>query len=111
MPHRSSVRWMAPIVLAAAVALVWWVSSSSLSHPSSKGRSVEASPAGSATHEATPSHLTSATTYTVKSGDLLTTVSAKTGVTLDRLRELNPMVDPNTLHVGQKIRLAAPAVR
>jgi len=49
--------------------------------------------------------------YTVKDGDFLTTVSAKTGLSIDRLRELNPGLDANALRVGQKIRLAPPAPR
>src|SRR3954465_4416258 len=97
MPHRSRVHWLAPFVLAGAVALVAWVISSSLSDPSSKSPTVEASPAGSATHDRTPptSSSPTRTTYTVRTGDLLTTVSEKTGVSLERLYELNPDIDVN----------------
>ena len=110
MPHRSSVRWLAPIVLVGAVAVVVWVTSSTLSDPSSKSPTVEASPAGSATPPTTKP-LSSSTTYTVKNGDLLTTVSEKTGVSLARIYELNPNIDANSLRAGQKIRLAEPAAR
>jgi hypothetical protein len=33
-------------------------------------------------------------------------VSAKTGVSVDRLRALNPGLDANSMTVGQQIRLA-----
>ena len=111
MPHRRRVRWLAPFVLLGAVALVAWVVTSTLSDPSSKSPTVEASPAGSATHDATPPTSSSSTTYTVKNGDLLTSVSEKTGVSLDRLYELNPDIDANALRAGQKIRLVGSAAR
>src|SRR3954462_11805975 len=117
MPHRSRVRWLAPFVLAGAVAVVAWVIASTLSDPSSKSPTVEASPAGSVTHDRTPSTTktpsssATRTTYTVKTGDLLTTVSERTGVSLDRLYELNPDIDVNALREAQKIRLAVPAAR
>ena len=114
MPHRSLVRWLGPLVLIGAVVLVVWVITSTLADPSSSGPNVEASPAGSATHDATPSTTktpSSSRTYTVHSGDFLTTVSEKTGVSVDRLRELNPSVDANALRVGQKIRLVASPAR
>jgi len=117
MPHRSSARWLAPIVLAGAVAIVVWVTNSTLSgDTSSGGRTFDPSPAASATHDRTPSTTTTPSsstprTYTVKDGDFLTTVSAKTGLSIDRLRELNPGLDANALRVGQKIRLAPPSPR
>jgi LysM repeat protein len=116
MPHRSSVRWLAPIVLAGGIAVVVWVTSSSLSDPSSGTPTVDDTPAASATHDRTPPttktpSAPTSRTYTVQSGDFLTTVSEKTGVTVDRLRELNPDLDANALRIGQKIRLAAPAAR
>ena len=44
-------------------------------------------------------------TYTVKTGDSLGTISAKTGVDVDTLQELNPQLDPQALVAGQKIKL------
>ena len=48
---------------------------------------------------------TAAATYTVQAGDFLSTVAAKTGVSVERLRALNPGLDANAMHVGQQIRL------
>ena len=41
----------------------------------------------------------------MQSGDFLSTVADKTGVSVDRLRQLNPGLNANAMHAGQKIRL------
>lgn len=43
--------------------------------------------------------------YVVKSGDNLTAISDKTDVPVERLRELNPDLDPQALRVGQRVKL------
>jgi Tfp pilus assembly protein FimV len=43
--------------------------------------------------------------YTVKPGDTLDGISQKTGLSTERLQELNPKLDPRALEPGQKIRL------
>jgi hypothetical protein len=44
-------------------------------------------------------------TYTVKLNDTLGLISEKTGVPVERLQELNPELDPQSLVVGQRIKL------
>jgi LysM repeat protein len=44
-------------------------------------------------------------TYTVKSGDTLTSIAADTGVTVVKIQELNPAVDPQILVTGQQLKL------
>ncbi|MBN1529834.1 MAG: LysM peptidoglycan-binding domain-containing protein [Thermoleophilaceae bacterium] len=44
-------------------------------------------------------------TYTVKTGDTLGAIAEKTGVSVERLQELNPELDPQALLSGQKINL------
>jgi LysM repeat protein len=46
-----------------------------------------------------------ATFYVVKSGDSLSGISVKTGVSVPRLESLNPGVDPAALRTGQRLRL------
>ena len=41
----------------------------------------------------------------MKSGDTLALISERTGVTVEELQELNPDIDPNSLTVGEKIKL------
>ena len=43
--------------------------------------------------------------YVVRSGDTLTAIAGRTGVSVDRLQQLNPKIDANTLHAGQKLKL------
>ncbi|HEY1591655.1 MAG TPA: LysM domain-containing protein [Solirubrobacteraceae bacterium] len=45
------------------------------------------------------------TFYVVKSGDSLSTISTKTGVSVPTLESLNPRVNPGSLQAGQRLRL------
>lgn len=44
--------------------------------------------------------------YTVRPGDVLSAIAAATNVPLSRIEQLNPSVDAQSLHVGQRIKLA-----
>jgi peptidoglycan endopeptidase LytF len=44
-------------------------------------------------------------TYTVKTGDTLGSISRKNDTSIDRIQELNPQLDPQTLATGQRIKL------
>jgi LysM repeat protein len=46
-----------------------------------------------------------ATFYVVKSGDSLSSISVRTGVSIPTLESLNPGVDPNAIRTGQRLRL------
>jgi LysM repeat protein len=43
--------------------------------------------------------------YTIKANDTLSAIAEKTGITVERLQELNPELDPQGLVAGQKIKL------
>lgn len=43
--------------------------------------------------------------YIVHPGDNLTSISTKTGIPEPRLEQLNPLLDPNNLQMGQRLRL------
>ena len=43
--------------------------------------------------------------YRVKLNDTLGLISEKTGVSVERLQELNPELDPQNLIVGQRVKL------
>ncbi len=43
--------------------------------------------------------------YTVKTGDTLGAIAERTGITVERLQELNPELDPQALVSGQRIKL------
>lgn len=43
--------------------------------------------------------------YTVKSGDTLTSIAHRTGVSVARIQRLNPGVDPQILISGERLKL------
>ena len=53
--------------------------------------------------EATPTR--SASVYVVRSGDTLGGIAARTGVSVEKLQELNPTLDPQALQSGQRVKL------
>ncbi|HEX7059761.1 MAG TPA: LysM domain-containing protein [Solirubrobacterales bacterium] len=46
-----------------------------------------------------------AAAYVVQNGDTLTSIAHKTGVSVARIQELNPDVDPQILISGEKLKL------
>jgi LysM repeat protein len=44
-------------------------------------------------------------TYTIKANDTLSAIADQHGLTVERLQELNPELDPQGLVAGQKIKL------
>jgi LysM repeat protein len=96
MAYRSSRRWLAPAALAAAGAALLATVSGGGNADVSRPR---AAPAG----ESRPGRPSS---YTVKPGDVLSTIAETTGVPLARIERLNPAVDAKALHAGQQIKIA-----
>jgi LysM repeat protein len=43
--------------------------------------------------------------YIVRTGDTLGSIAQRTGVTVERLQQLNPSIDPQSLLSGQRIKL------
>jgi LysM repeat protein len=43
--------------------------------------------------------------YVVQTGDTLGSIASKTGVSVDKLQQLNPHLDPQALVSGQRIKL------
>ncbi len=46
--------------------------------------------------------------YVIQSGDYLSTIAAKCGVSVEAIKALNPTLDPNNLQIGAKILLPPP---
>ncbi len=44
--------------------------------------------------------------YVVQAGDTLSTIAAKTGVSLATIQRLNPGIDPQALQTGQSLKLS-----
>jgi LysM repeat protein len=103
--RRSPLRVLAPLALVAfGVALIVVVSSSGVE--SDKGSAPPAQTTGQSGGSA--SQKTKAArrrSYTIKPGDTLGAIAQKTGVSVTKLEELNPALDPESLVAGQKIKL------
>ncbi len=103
--RRSPARFLAPIALGAfAVARYSVVQDSRESAgTNSGGASPTATPTATSKKSGAKKKSTKRKTYTVKSGDTLSGIAEKTGVSLETLNDLNP--DADTLSPGQKLRL------
>ncbi len=56
-----------------------------------------------------PAPKTQAPYYVVKRGDTLSGIVERTGITIEQLERLNPVLDPQALPVGERLRLRASA--
>lgn len=101
---RSPARLFAPLALVACAVAVLVIVNSGGS--SGGGATSETTTTGSSTTttttQATKHHKR---TYIVKDGDVLSQIAIKTGVPLATIQQLNPTVDAQSLHAGQKIKL------
>lgn len=115
MPRRPPSRWLAPLAIAAVAAAGYGVVHANRSDSTTGG----SGDTGGGTRTTKPSvtkttsvtvskgstGATGSRTYTVKSGDTLSSISLETGVTLSRLNQLNPRLDAQALQPGQRITL------
>jgi LysM repeat protein len=104
--RRSAARMLAPLALLLAVAAVVVVVQASTGSDDSNGDSATKNSAGQGTQqETTERPRRQRPNYTVKLNDTLGLISEKTGVSVERIEQLNPELDPQSLIVGQKIKL------
>jgi LysM repeat protein len=108
MRRRSPARWLAPLALVTCAVTIYVVvdhelGSESASKPTSSTNSKTGTNADGTT--TTKSSKKAKTSYTVKSGDSLSVIAAKTGTDVGSLQEANPDVDAAALHPGQKLKL------
>jgi LysM repeat protein len=96
MPPRSPFRLLAPGALVAVLVAVWLLASPGPDRAADR-------PVVTAT--TTTAREPRRRSYTVRAGDSLSAVAARYGITVERLTELNPKVDPQTLRRGQRLRL------
>src|ERR1700759_3055331 len=103
MAARSRARFLAPIALVASIAVTYLVVHDSLKSKHTTTTQSHVVLPTRPKHAKKPVHRTSV--YVVKSGDSLSGISAKTGVSVATLESLNPGVDPNALQTGQRLTL------
>jgi LysM repeat protein len=100
MAIRRPARLVAPLVLVLCVAAVLVVVSSTLSDDGAAR-----SPAAATTATTATTAKRGPRTYRVRSGDTLGGISEKVDVPVDRILELNPRVDPQSLRAGERLKL------
>jgi LysM repeat protein len=105
-PRHSPARLLAPLALAVCtVAFLFILFSSGSSDNNSSGQRASDTTSTSKRQTTTRRRRARKSSYTVKTGDTLGGIAAKTGVTVEKLQELNPQLDPQALVSGQKIKL------
>jgi LysM repeat protein len=70
------------------------------------GLVTESGPSTTSTRTATRPKPTAKRFYTIQQGDTLATVALKFSTTTEKLLALNPGIDPHSLTIGQKVRVA-----
>jgi LysM repeat protein len=107
--RRSLGRWLAPVALiTCAVAVYAVVDNTLLKDDSGSGgndSSQQAKPTTSTSKKGAKARK-HRRAYVVKTGDTLSAISIKTGVSLATIQRLNPKLDADTLHAGQRVRLS-----
>ena len=101
---RNPARYLAPLALAAVAVVSYVIIHRAIIH---KHTAASLSIVQSHTASTRTTHKVSTKTkfYVVRPNDTLSKISAKTGVSLTTLEELNPNVNPAALHPRQRLRL------
>ena len=107
--RRSLGRWLAPVALITCAVAVYAVVDNTLlkDDAATKGNdsSQQSTPTTSTSGKAAKTRKRRRA-YVVKSGDTLSAISIKTGVPLATIQKLNPKLEADTLHAGQRVRLS-----
>jgi LysM repeat protein len=98
MVARNRARYLAPVALVVVIAGTYFVVHSTLTTKSKTAQHHKRAggPKGKFARQRF---------YVVQGGDSLTGIASKTGVSLTQLESLNPGLDPNSLQMGQRVRL------
>lgn len=109
MPSRSgpSARVLAPVALVVcAVLFLFVIATSGGGGDEKKADSDQTQAQSTPTKKSKPKpKKATGSTYTVKTGDTLGSISEKTGVNVEQLQELNPQLDPQSMVAGQKLKI------
>jgi LysM repeat protein len=104
---RSPARLLAPLALVAcAIAILVIVNGNSSSSGGGASAPTTTATGSSTTTTTSQTGKKAKRTYRVKQGDVLSQIAVQTGVPLDEIQRLNPTIDAQSLHAGQKIKLA-----
>ena len=102
---RNPARYLAPLALAAAATATYVVVHDALKHKHAAPPAFVAPRTTSQTHTTHTATHPKAKIYVVRPNDTLSKISARTGVSLATIEQLNTKINPNALHPGQHLRL------
>lgn len=101
--RRTPARWLGPIALLAVVGAVAVLANGTFGNGSDRGTTTPpvttVKVKVKTTKRSTPAY------YTVRQGDVLSVIAERFGIGVDRLRQLNPTLDPRLLRPGMRLRL------
>jgi LysM repeat protein len=104
---RNPARYLAPLAIAAVAAASYVIVHRALMHKHASASLSIVQSNTSSSHSRTTTHRISikGKFYVVRPNDTMSRIAARTGVALATLEQLNPNVNPDALHVQQRIRL------
>lgn len=106
MAGRSPARFLAPLALVAVVVAMYVVISGGLDKGGSEQPASSARPTATAKPDkSSKKGKRKRRVYVVKPGDTPSGIAEKTGVSLEKLEQANPDLDPQLLAPGQRIKL------
>ncbi len=107
--RRRIGRWLAPVALITCAVAVYAVVDNTLlkddSAPSSNASTQQTTSTKSTSKKGAKAPKRRRV-YVVKAGDTLSAISIKTGVSMTTIQRLNPKIQADTLHAGQRVRLS-----
>lgn len=98
-------RTLAVLAVAASALVIYLVISGSLDGSGDDGRKGKRAGAERPNREQSSQPEPEQETYTVQEGDTLSGIAVKTGVPVERIADLNPELDPQSLSTGQVVKL------
>ncbi len=103
---RNPARYLAPLAIAAVAVVSYTIIHRALIHKHSTASLSLVQSSTTSTTRTTHGKVSSRSKfYVVRPNDTLSKISKNTGVSLNTLEQLNPKLNPDSLHVQQRIRL------
>jgi LysM repeat protein len=103
--RRTPARYLAPLALVLVAVAVLVVVGSAGTGGDAQDKGDKASRTNRTQQRTDTTPRRTPASYTVKTGDTLGAIAEQTGVSVERLQELNPLLDPQALVSGQMIKL------